>query len=91
MKSRTKTAAGTLRAFEMTGTVDKNHRLRVDDPLPLEGSSRVKVIVLVPAADELPEREYLRSAMNDPAFGFLKDSAEDIYSPADGKAFRDKR
>ncbi|MBI5529397.1 MAG: hypothetical protein HY897_23985 [Deltaproteobacteria bacterium] len=91
MKNRTKTPAGTLRAFELDGMVDRNHRLRVDEPLPVEGPSRVKVIVLVPVVDELSERDYFRIAMNDPAFGFLKDSAEDVYSAADGKAFRDKR
>ncbi len=34
--------------------------------------------------DSTDEREWLRAATRNPAFDFLKDSVEDIYTPADG-------
>ncbi len=37
----------TLRAIETTGTVDHEHRLVLDAPLPIAGLSRVRVIILV--------------------------------------------
>jgi Uma2 family endonuclease/Flp pilus assembly protein TadD len=40
---------------------------------------------------EIDEREWLRSAASNPAFDFLKDPEEDIYTLADGKPFHDER
>jgi hypothetical protein len=34
------------------------------------------------------EMEWLRAATVNPAFEFLKDQAEDVYKPTDGKPFR---
>ena len=39
---------------------------------------------------DLSEQEWLRGAAHSPAFEFLKDPAEDIYTPSDGKPFRDQ-
>ena len=79
----------TARAIETTGTVDGNHQLRLDGPLPIAGPSRVRVIILVPDDADLDEAEWLRAAATNPAFDFLKDPAEDICSPTDGEPFRD--
>jgi Uma2 family endonuclease len=38
---------------------------------------------------EIDEREWLRAAASNPAFDFLKDPEEDIYTLADGKPFND--
>jgi prevent-host-death family protein len=38
---------------------------------------------------ELEEYELLKAAMKNPAFDFLKDKEEDIYTFADGKPFHD--
>ena len=40
---------------------------------------------------ELDEKEWLKAAMHNPVFGFLKEREEDIYTPADGKPFHDAR
>ncbi len=80
----------TLTAIETTGTVDEQSQLRLDDPLPIPGPQRVRVIVLYPLLDEGDEKEWLNAAAKNPAFDFLKDPAEDIYSPDDGKPFHDQ-
>ena len=36
-----------MQAFEASGTVDEQHRLVLDEPLPIAGKTRVKIIVLV--------------------------------------------
>ncbi|MBI3734615.1 MAG: hypothetical protein HY259_14350 [Chloroflexi bacterium] len=79
-----------MRAFEVGGTIDEHQQLHLDSPLPVTGPSRVRVIVLVPDDDEPNEREWLHGAMTNPAFDFLNDPEEDIYSLADGKPFRDQ-
>jgi hypothetical protein len=80
----------TGRAIEATGTVDRDHRLILDDPLPINGPSRVRVIILVPDDADMDEREWLASAAKNPAFDFLADSSEDIYTVSDGRTFDDK-
>jgi hypothetical protein len=82
--------AGPVRAIETTGTVDKEHRLHLDEPIPVAGPSRVRVIILVPEEADEDEREWLRAAATNPAFDFLKPPEEDIYTTADGEPFRDQ-
>lgn len=38
---------------------------------------------------EIPERAWLAAAANNPAFAFLFDPREDIYTPEDGRPFTD--
>ena len=78
-----------MNAFETTGVVDAQHQLRLDEPLPIPGQSRVRVIVLVPEED-LPEVAWTKAVSASPAFDFLKDAAEDVYTAADGKPFHDQ-
>jgi len=40
--------------------------------------------------EELPEDEWRRAAARNPAFAFLSDPAEDIYSAADGRPLTDE-
>jgi len=81
----------TLTAIELSGTVDENHHLQVDEALPIPGPKRVRVIVLYSPVDEWDEKEWLQSASHNPAFRFLKDPEEDIYSLLDGKPFHDEK
>ena len=74
-----------MTAIEMTATVDEHHQLTLDGTLPIIGPVRVKVIVLHPLTDKLDEPEWLRAAAHNPAFAFLRESTEEIYSPDDGK------
>ena len=79
-----------MHAIETTGVVDAQHQLRLDKPLPIAGQSRVRVIVLVPEDADIPETAWTKTAATSPAFDFLKDAAEDIYTAADGKPFHDQ-
>lgn len=76
-----------MTAIEMTGTVDKNHRLQLDGELPITGPARVRVIVLHPVEGEWDEEEWLAAAARNPAFAYLRDPADDIYSLDDGEPF----
>jgi hypothetical protein len=79
-----------LTAVELAGTVDEHHNLRLDEVIPITGPKRVRVIVLFSPADEPDEGEWLRAAATSPAFAFLKDSAENIYGPLDGRPLSDQ-
>lgn len=52
----------------------------------LQGLISVEIDV---EAGEIDESEWLRSAASNPAFDFLEDPEEDIYTLADGKPFND--
>ena len=79
-----------MTAVEMTGTVDENHQLKLDGVLPFAGPKRVRVIVLSPLteiAEDWDEKEWLKASLSNPAFEYLRDPEEDIYSVHDGKPF----
>jgi hypothetical protein len=78
-----------MTAIETTGIVDENHRLRLDEALPVSGPMRVRVIVLYPLADGIDEDEWLRAAAGNPVFSDLGAPEEDVYSLADGDPFLD--
>ncbi len=80
----------TLTAIELTGTVNENRQLQLDELLPIAGPKRVRVILLYSPMDEWDEKEWLHAAMHSPTFEFLKDPEEDIYSLLDGKPFHDE-
>jgi len=79
-----------MKAIEVTGTVDEQGQLHLDEPLAILGPSRVRVILLLPEEGDISEKEWLRAAASNPAFDFLKDPMEDIYTVVDGKPFYDK-
>jgi hypothetical protein len=79
-----------MTAIEMTGTVDENHQLKLDGVLPIAGPKRVRVIVLSPLTevpDDVSETEWLKASLSNPAFEYLRDPEEDIYTISDGKPF----
>lgn len=80
----------TMTAVEVRGNVDEQRRLHVDELLPITGPRRVRVIVLFSDEEDFDEAEWLRAAAANPAFDFLKNTAEDIYSVTDGVSFRDE-
>jgi hypothetical protein len=79
----------TRKAIEVSGTIDAKRRLLLDDPLPVTGPTRVRVIILLPEDADIGEKEWLCAASANPAFEFLKEPQEDIYRPDDGRPFRD--
>lgn len=77
-----------MTAIEMTGTVDENHQLKLDGALPFAGPKRVRVIVLSPLTEvpeDLNELDWLKASLSNPAFEYLRDPEEDIYTISDGK------
>jgi hypothetical protein len=80
----------TLTAIELTGTVNDDHQLKLDDILPESVPKRVRVIVLYSPVDECDEKEWLHAASLSPAFDFLKDPKEDIYTLIDGKPYHNE-
>jgi len=78
-----------MKALELTGTIDAKHRLLLDEPIPVDGPSKVRVIILLNEDSDIDEKEWVHAASTNPAFEFLKDREEDIYSLADGKPFHD--
>ncbi len=80
-----------FKAIELQGAIDENHHLRLTDvALPDAGPGPVRVLILIPEIADIDEDEWLKAAVSNPAFDFLKDPAEDIYSPTDGKPFHDQ-
>ncbi len=79
-----------MRAIEMTGTIDERRQLHLDGSLPVAGPQRVRVILLYPVDDEWNEEEWLKAAARNPAFSYLHEPQEDIYSATDGEPFRDQ-
>ena len=79
-----------LQAVELIGTIDEKGQLHLDEPISAVGQGRVRVILL-PEEAEIGENEWLKAAAGNPAFNFLKDPAEDIYTLDDGQPFNDQR
>jgi hypothetical protein len=46
------------------------------------------VIILFPETTEISEKEWYHAAASNPAFDFLREPAEDIYLPTDGRPFK---
>ena len=80
----------TIKAIETTGIIDEQHRLVLDEMLPLTEKSKVRVIILLPVESDIGEKEWLKAATANPAFDFIKEPEEDIYTREDGKIFHDK-
>lgn len=73
-----------LTAIETTATIGTNRQLLLDEDLPENASSKVRVIVLFDE-DEVGEKDWLKAASGNEVFDFLRDEGEDIYSLEDGK------
>ena len=74
-------------AIETTGTVDEYGQLHLRKPLQIAATD-VRVLVLVPNDAELTDDNWLAAQAQNPAFDFLHDEAENVYSATDGVPFR---
>jgi hypothetical protein len=83
----------TMTAIEIAGIIDENRQLKLEGLLPIIGPKRVRVLVLSPIEenddDDWDEIAWLQTASRSPAFSFLRDAQEDIYTVNDGKPFHD--
>jgi hypothetical protein len=76
-----------MQAIEINSITDSKGHLKIDYPLHKK-KSKVRVLILVDDDADLDnEKLWMASISANPAFNFLKDSSEDIYSPNDGKYF----
>jgi hypothetical protein len=80
----------TNKAVETTGMIDAEHHLVLDEPLSVSGPTRVRVIILMPNDADIDEGEWLGAVARNPAFEFLRESAEDVYTVRDGRPFNDQ-
>ena len=77
-----------VQALEMNAQIDGKGQLVIEKPLLTALNKHVKIIVLFDQEeDEFDETTWLRSVSVNPAFDFLKDEAEDIYTINDGEPF----
>ncbi|MFN0213031.1 MAG: hypothetical protein ACKVT2_02140 [Saprospiraceae bacterium] len=71
-----------MQAIETTAQVDQSGNLQLLTPLSLR-NQKVRVIILLPESDEIDDKAWLYAIQN-PAFDFLNDPGEDLYSIQDG-------
>jgi hypothetical protein len=79
-----------MRAVEATGTIDEHGELHLDWPITTVRPGRVRVLLLMADEADFDEQEWMRAAARNPAFDFLNDPAEDIYTHDDGRPFHDE-
>lgn len=79
-----------MKAYELPATVMANGHLTWPDFQldPALKDAQVRVIVLVEEANDLSDEDWLKASTQNPAFDFLHDAEEDIYSVSDGKPFK---
>jgi hypothetical protein len=76
-----------MRSIECAGTITSQGELQLDELLPLNQPSRVRIIVLFPESlesDDLTPDQWNRALANNPSFAFLHDAEEDIYTLENG-------
>ena len=78
------------KAIETTATINAKRQLVLDEPLPVVGPKKVRVIILLQEVIDIDEKEWLKLASINNAFDFLKEPEEDIYTSSDGKPFHDQ-
>jgi hypothetical protein len=78
-----------LQALEAYGYIDSTGLLKINTPTPIREGD-VKVIIMYRENEELDEEQvWVKSVSKNPAFEFLNDREEDIYTLNDGKALDD--
>jgi hypothetical protein len=77
-----------MKAIEITTKTDKTGHLKINYPMNKK-ESNVRIIILVDEKNDDADEEklWMNSISSNPAFDFLKDSIENIYSLADGVPF----
>lgn len=78
------------KVIETTGTIDSPNNVHLDEAITIAFPTKVRVLILLPEGEEMSETEWLGIAARNPAFDFLKNKEEDIYTIEDGKPYNDK-
>lgn len=79
-----------MKAIEIKARTDKFGHLKINYPLK-QSESDVRVIILIDEMNDDVDEEklWLDAISSNPAFDFLNDKEEDIYSLTDGEPFSD--
>ena len=78
-----------MRAIEIVSKTDKTGLLKINYKLD-KSESNVRVLILLDDDNEQEdEKLWMRSISRNPAFNFLNDPAEEIYSSNDGEPLND--
>ncbi|MBW6533639.1 MAG: hypothetical protein K0B11_01390 [Mariniphaga sp.] len=79
-----------MKAIELNSRTDKKGYLKIKYPLE-RSEKNVRILILVDEDNNETEEEelWLKAISQNPAFDFLKDESEDIYSLTDGEPFND--
>jgi hypothetical protein len=79
-----------MKAIEINAKTDKHGNLKIDYFLNKKDTD-VRVIILLDDDYSSPddEKQWLKSISKNPAFDFLNDPGEDIYSIKNGEPFND--
>lgn len=78
-----------MKAIEIVSKTDKEGFLKIDYKLN-KSNSHVRVLILIGEdVEEDEERLWMNSISKNPAFEFLNEISEDIYSMNDGEPFND--
>ena len=79
-----------MKAIEINTKTDKQGHLKLNYQLNKK-DRKVRVIILIDEqSDDIDEeKEWIISIQSNPAFDFLKEPTENIYSLSDGEPFND--
>ena len=79
-----------MRAIEINTVTDKSGRLKIDYPIH-KRDKKVRVIILVDEASDYndDETQWINAMNSNPAFSFLNEPSENIYTLKDGESFND--
>jgi hypothetical protein len=83
-----------MRSIECAGTISAQGELQLDELLPLNQPSRVRIIVLFPESlepDDITPDQWNKAIASNPSFTFLHDAEEDIYTLENGVAVSHER
>jgi hypothetical protein len=78
-----------MKSIECTGSISARGELLLDELLPQNQPSRVRILVLFPESpesDPLTSEQWSKAVATNPSFAFLNDPEEDIYTLEDGIA-----
>jgi len=79
-----------MRAIEINSKTDKFGHLRIDYKLnKSERNVRVLILLEDDSYEVEEEKLWINSISRNPAFDFLSEPSEDIYSQKDGEPFND--
>ncbi|MBU2557241.1 MAG: hypothetical protein KJ578_05605 [Bacteroidetes bacterium] len=75
-----------MKAIEINTRTNKEGRLSLDFQLD-QPDKKVRLLILLENDEETQEESWLKAVASNPAFDFLKEADEDIYTVNDGEAW----